>query len=173
MSDSVAAKAAGLDVYIEKVSVNEMSATVVVKEQRKVKGKRGRLVDQVDEHTQDVIIRRDGSYTCTCKNFMYSKASHLDLWRDNTRVKPECKHALAVKLHDTYKAWIRMILVPVADGYVLRSIENVEQIHVKSMDEKFSWMPRVKKLPPRYATNKIPFDKIFKPATPPGDPVKG
>jgi hypothetical protein len=85
------------------------------------------------------------------------------LWKDNTRVRPECKHALAVKLSDVYKSWIRMILVPVEGGYNLRSIEDIEHVHVKSLDDNIrdNWIPKPRSIPPKFS-GKIPFDKIFK-----------
>ena len=161
-SRSVAEKAVGLKVSIESVTANELKALVIVTEMKRGKGKRGRLVYKTEDHTRDVLVFRDGNFTCTCTNSQYSKASHLNLWKDNARIKPECKHALAVKLTDVYKSWIRMILVPVDGGYSLRSIENIEHVHVKSLDERLrdDWMPKARTIRPRFS-GKIPFDKIF------------
>jgi len=163
MSKSVAEKAAGLKVTIESVTGNEMKAIVVVTEAKRGKGKRGRLVYMTEDHTHDVLVYRDGNFTCTCTNAQYAKATHLNLWKDNTRTRPECKHAIAVKLTDVYKSWIRMILVPVNGGYSLRSIENIEHVHVKSLDEHLhdDWMPKPRTIRPKFS-GKIPFDKIFK-----------
>jgi len=162
-SKSVAEKASGLKVTFESVTANELCAIVIVTDVVREKGRRGRLVYKEEEHVRDVIVHRDGNYTCTCTNFLYSKATHLNLWKDNTRTRPECKHAIAVKLTDVYKSWIRMILVPVNGGYSLRSIENIEHVHVKSLDEHLhdDWMPKPRTIRPKFS-GKIPFDKIFK-----------
>jgi hypothetical protein len=84
-----------------------------------------------------VTVWRDGHYSCECEWFLYSPSVHLYLWEENVRIKPECSHALAVKLTDEYKSWIRMITMKGMDGkHVLRAVEPVEKITIKSREEK-------------------------------------
>ncbi len=152
---SVTSKASRLvkqgNVSIDAVTFTMISGTVVTEG-----------TDGIHEH--DVHAWRDGHYTCTCQNFMYSKSEHLGLWDEGVRVKPECKHALALKFTPEYRQWIRMVVIPTDDGYSLTSIEFPEAIHVKSLDEKIGkdrLIPKIKQIPPRLFRAKIPIDKIF------------
>jgi hypothetical protein len=154
---SVTGKARSLiktgNVAIDDVSANEMQATVITTDETGI---------PKDHH---VIVWRDGRFSCTCENFLYSKSESLDLWAENLRVKPECKHALAVKLDDSYKQWIRMVIVPTNEGYALRSIEAIEIITVKSLDEKISkerMLPKKAVMSPRAMRPRINFDDIFR-----------
>ena len=138
-------------VHVENPTFSKLKATVVTKGS-----------DGVNEH--DVIIWKDGHFTCTCTNFIYSKSESVDLWGEQARVKPECKHALAIKLTPEYKTWIRMIVVPTNDGFALRSVEFIEDIDVKSLDDEFSikkLLPKVKKLPLPRGKRRISFDDVF------------
>ena len=164
MSDSVTVKAFTLlekgNVLIDEITFNKITATVVAIET--VKDENGQK--KKESHERSVMIWRDGHYSCTCTNFLYSKGEHLALWEENVRIKPECKHALAVKLTIEYENWIRMYVVPTDSGYSLKAIEEVNIVHVKSLDEKFSkdkLLPKVKSSVPRLIRGKIPIDKIF------------
>jgi len=115
-----------------------------------------------NEH--DVIVWRDGHWTCTCENFVYSKSENVNYWGDETRAKPECKHALSVKLSPDYKEWIRMIVVPTNKGFALLSNESIEEIHVKSLEEAFSvkkFLPKVKTFQLDRGKRRISFGDIF------------
>jgi len=164
MDGSVAEKAIKLidggRVLVEDVDYNKMTATVVSSEIEKDES--GELKRSTHQHS--VLVWRDGHYSCTCTNFTVTDSEHYSLWGEKVWIKPECKHALAVKLSPEYERWIRMYLVPTEDGYALRAIEGAEQIHVKSTDEKISkdrLLPKVKSFVPRVTKGKIPFDKIF------------
>lgn len=153
---NIASKATDLlqsgSVVIDEITFGKMTGTVI-------------SVDKDGKsNPHSIMVWRDGHYTCTCQNFLYSKSEHVNLWEENVRVKPECKHALAVKFSPEYQRWIRMVIVPTNDGYSLRSIEGMEDIHVKSFDEKISKekiLPKVKVLTPRLIKKKIPFAALF------------
>lgn len=141
------------------ITCNEVHASVISIDKNRDTGKK-----EVKEHS--VIIWRDGHFTCDCTNFIYSRSEKINLWDDEVRIKAECKHALAVKLHEIYKRWIRMILVPTDSGYALRSVEIPEVIDVRTKNEEISaekLLPKVKVMPPRsFRTRpKIPFERIF------------
>ena len=108
---------------------------------------RGIVITTKENETRehDILIWRDGHFTCTCTNFIYSKADSLNLWGEETRVKPECSHVLAVKMTREYRAWIRMIVVPTDEGFALRSVELIDDIEVKSLYDTVN----VKKLFPK------------------------
>lgn len=60
-----------------------------------------------DKYT--VLIRKDGTSTCTCENFVYSAKieEYRQFWGDKfIRARPECSHVLAVKFTPTYIDWI-------------------------------------------------------------------
>lgn len=104
-----------------------------------------------------LAIWRDGRFSCECEWFLKSKSVRLDLWADNLLIKAECKHALATKLTEHYERWIRMVKEHSPDGgFLLRSVEDREIIHVKSLEEEIDAGKLVKKnvtvskpLPPR------------------------
>jgi len=54
-----------------------------------------------------VIIRNDGSHTCTCLGFVHSKKEYMQFWGDiPKRTTPECSHVTAIKLTSFYRKWI-------------------------------------------------------------------
>lgn len=156
MTGSVANKAFLLlkdgRVDVEDPTFNKMRATVITNDEK----------GNVKDH--DVMVWRDGHWSCTCDNFSYSKSEVVNYWGDETRAKPECKHSLAVKMSPEYKHWIRMIVVPTNDGFALRTVEMAEEIRVKSLEDKINvkeLLPKVKTILPVRGKTRISFNDIF------------
>lgn len=156
MAGSIASKAYNLlkngNVDIDDPSFSKMHATVVT------------MTDGGTVNDYHVNVWRDGHWSCTCENFLYSKSEIVNYWEEGTRAKPECKHCLAVKLSPEYKEWIRMIVVPTNDGMALRAVELSVDIHVKSIEDPFDvkkLLPKVKTMPFLKGKTRVSFNDIF------------
>ncbi len=100
---------------------------------------------------------------------MRSPSVKISLWADDLRGQPECSHALAVKMTDDYKIWIRMVEKKDKETgeWILTSEdeEPLEKINVLSLDDDFMKKIKKKKITPIikiHKGKKIPIKELLK-----------
>lgn len=154
MTPSIAEKARdliqkGLVKIVDEPTFNEMNGIVVTVRDNK-------------PHTHRVTVFRNGNWSCDCDWFVRSKSVELDLW-ELVLSKPECKHALAVKLLPKYDEWISMKVIERNGGLYLIAVENKEEIRIKSVEEKIPQKAFKKgRIIPTVTRRKIQISRVLK-----------